>query len=117
MEKLLLDTSYFIAYLNKNDKYHSEALLLSKKFAEYECVITDYILDELLTFLIYHVSRNYAINVAKTILSKVDNGELTLYMIDIETLSGALNYLTRYDKKLISTYWKIVTFLRYVKNM
>ncbi|QXJ34955.1 hypothetical protein [Saccharolobus shibatae] len=83
MEKLILDTSYFIAYLNKSDKHHSEALSLSKKVEEFESVVTDYILDELLTFLIYHVNRNYTINVAKTILSKIDNGELTLYTLDL----------------------------------
>jgi len=103
MEKVLLDTSYFIAYLNKNDKYHSEALSLSKKIAEFESVITDYILDELLNFLIYRINKNYAINIAKTILNKIDNEELTLYMIGIETLNGALNYLARYDKKLSFT--------------
>ncbi|QXJ28514.1 hypothetical protein J5U23_01383 [Saccharolobus shibatae B12] len=42
MEKLILDTSYFIAYLNKSGKHHSEALSLSKKVEEFESVVTDY---------------------------------------------------------------------------
>ncbi|BDB99480.1 hypothetical protein SACC_24970 [Saccharolobus caldissimus] len=31
MDKLLLDTSYFIAYLNNNDVNHEKALKLSEK--------------------------------------------------------------------------------------
>ena len=97
MEKLIIDTSYFIAYLNKRDKHHQEALALSKKLEAYEAVITDYIFDELVTFLAYHVNRNYAVKVANEILNKVDEGELTLHFVDHETFKDALNYFSKYD--------------------
>ncbi|QIW23999.1 PIN domain-containing protein [Sulfolobus sp. S-194] len=103
MVKLLLDTSYFIAYLNKNDKHHSEALKLSEKVREYEAVITDYVFDELITFLIYHVNKDYAIKVASIILEKVKDGELYMFFIDWEVFIHAINYLVKYEKKLSFT--------------
>jgi len=103
MDKLLLDTSYFIAYLNNNDVNHEKALKLSEKIKEYEAVITDYIFDELITFLIYHVNKNYAVKVAKLILEKVKEGELNIFLVDWEVFVNALNYLVKYERKLSFT--------------
>lgn len=103
MDKLLLDTSYFIAYLNNNDVNHAKALKLSEKIKEYEAVITDYIFDELITFLIYHVNKNYAVKVAKLILEKVKEGELNIFLIDWEVFVNAVNYLVKYERKLSFT--------------
>ncbi|MEJ2772196.1 type II toxin-antitoxin system VapC family toxin [Stygiolobus sp. CP859M] len=103
MDKLLLDTSYFIAYLNNNDVNHEMALKLSEKIKEYEAVITDYIFDELITFLIYHVNKNYAVKVAKLILEKVKEGELNIFLIDREVFVNALDYLVKYERKLSFT--------------
>ena len=103
MDKLLLDTSYFIAYLNNNDVNHEKVLKLSEKIKEYEAVITDYIFNELITFLIYHVNKNYAVKVAKLILEKVKEGELDIFLIDWEVFVNALNYLAKYERKLSFT--------------
>ncbi|PVU68016.1 PIN domain nuclease [Sulfolobus sp. SCGC AB-777_G05] len=103
MDKLLLDTSYFIAYLNNNDANHERALKLSEKIKEYEAVITDYIFDELITFLIYHVNKNYAVKVAKLILEKVKEGELNIFLVDWEVFVNAINYLVKYERKLSFT--------------
>ncbi|MCG2909433.1 MAG: PIN domain-containing protein [Stygiolobus sp.] len=103
MDKLLLDTSYFIAYLNNNDVNHERALKLSEKVKEYEAVITDYIFDELITFLIYHVNKNYAVKVAKLTLEKVKEGELNIFLVDWEVFVNAINYLVKYERKLSFT--------------
>lgn len=103
MAKLFLDTSYFIAYLNKKDKHHDEALKLSEKVREYEAVITDYVFDELVTFLIYHVNKDYAIKVVPIILEKVKEGELDMFFIDWEVFINAINYLVKYERKLSFT--------------
>lgn len=103
MAKLFLDTSYFIAYLNKKDKHHDEALKLSEIVREYEAVITDYVFDELVTFLIYHVNKDYAIKVVSIILEKVKEGELDMFFIDWEIFINAINYLVKYERKLSFT--------------
>lgn len=54
--------------------------------------------DKLVTFLAYHVYRDYAIKVANEVIKKVDNEELTLYFVDHETFRDALNYLAKCDR-------------------
>ncbi|WP_235185593.1 type II toxin-antitoxin system VapC family toxin [Candidatus Acidianus copahuensis] len=47
----ILDTSFLIAFLNSRDSRHEEALKLFNEIKEKKLVITDYILDEFLTYI------------------------------------------------------------------
>jgi len=72
---ILVDTSAFIAWFNKNDRYHDEAQrvlddIKNGKIHLTRFVVTDYIVDETLTFL-ERVTRDHdlAIQVGDAILS------------------------------------------------
>jgi len=48
---IILDTSFLIAFYNKRDSRHREALKIFDKIANDKLVISDYIFDEVVTFL------------------------------------------------------------------
>jgi predicted nucleic acid-binding protein len=98
--KVVINTSYFVAYLNKRDRHHAEALKLSKVLENYHPYITDHILDELVTYFSYRVDRRHAASVAEAILKKIDEGELDIVLADSEILTQALTYLKKYDRDL-----------------
>ncbi|MGC9050893.1 type II toxin-antitoxin system VapC family toxin [Pyrobaculum sp.] len=102
-EKVVIDTSYFVAYLNKKDRHHAEAVKLSKALENYHPYITDHILDELVTYFSYRVDRRHAASVAEAILKKIDEGELDMVHADREILTQALIYLKKYNRDLSFT--------------
>ncbi|BDC17653.1 PIN domain-containing protein [Acidianus sp. HS-5] len=114
MDKLILDTSYFIAYLDSKDNHRKEALKLAEKIKDYEAVITDYIFDELITFLTYHVNKDYAIKIVTSILEKVKDGELEIFLVDWEVFTNAINYLI--EKKLSFTDCTILSSMDKLKT-
>ena len=72
---ILVDTSAFIAWFNKNDRYHAEAQrvlddIKNGKIHLTRFVVTDYIVDETLTYL-ERVTRDHdlAVQVGDAILS------------------------------------------------
>lgn len=72
---ILVDTSAFIAWFNKNDKYHAEAQrvlddIKNGRIHLTRFVVTDYIVDETLTFL-ERVTRDHdlAVQVGDAILN------------------------------------------------
>jgi predicted nucleic acid-binding protein len=48
---IILDTSFLIAFYNKRDSRHREALKIFDEIANDKLVISDYIFDEVVTFL------------------------------------------------------------------
>jgi len=48
---ILLDTSFLIAFYNKRDSRHREALKIFDEIANDKLVISDYIFDEVVMFL------------------------------------------------------------------
>lgn len=96
--RLVVDTSFLIAYLNRRDRHHEEAVRLSGVLENYHVYITDYIFDELVTFFAYRVGRDYAVRVAEAVLRKVEEGEVDMVMASEEVLIDALDYLRRYER-------------------
>ena len=45
--KIFVDTSFVVALISKNDQYHEQALVLSKKYEKYPLISTDVVLFEI----------------------------------------------------------------------
>jgi predicted nucleic acid-binding protein len=68
---IILDTSFLIAFYNKRDSRHEEALKIFDEITNDKLVISDYIFDELVTFLRAKVPW-IAIEVGENILENLD---------------------------------------------
>ena len=68
---IILDTSFLIAFYNKRDSRHREALKIFDEIANDKLVISDYIFDEVVTFLRAKVPW-IAQEVGKNILENLD---------------------------------------------
>ncbi len=70
--RIFVDTSFLIAQHNVKDSNHQKAFQafadLLKQDARANFIITDYIFDELATFLMTRVSKHFAIKICQNIL-------------------------------------------------
>lgn len=73
--KVFADTSFFKAYLDKNDEFHQKALKIFNKLRENSALLvtSNYILDESFTLLRVKCSLEIAIEF-KTVLEKFETG-------------------------------------------
>lgn len=92
MEKTLLDTSFLLAYYNKDDALHARAKALAEKLRGDEQIITDYILAEFLNVATHRTSKARATQFAKQLLGSDASVPLT----NARTLNYALRI---WDKK------------------
>jgi predicted nucleic acid-binding protein len=68
---IILDTSFLIAFYNKRDSRHEKALKIFDEITNDKLVISDYIFDEIVTFLRAKVPW-IAIEVGENILENLD---------------------------------------------
>lgn len=98
--KLFCDTSFFIAYYNTCDQYHTQAvdILKSVIISNPILVTTDYIYDETLTFLlkthpVYGYKRAYRFDVDINLERKI-----SLIFLTVIIFSKARKIFFRYNK-------------------
>lgn len=64
MKKILLDTSFMVSLFRKNDENHEQAKNNAHIIEEYDCYITNYILNEVITII---AMRTKDMEITKTV--------------------------------------------------
>jgi predicted nucleic acid-binding protein len=101
MEKIFLDTSFLFAYYNADDEDHDEAVSLSICLSQNNivCVISDYIIDELLTLLSSRVGKSKAIKLCNDLIDDIKDGFFILIYIDYDIFNEALRTFIQFKDK------------------
>ena len=89
---IILDTSFLIAFYNKRDSRHEEALKTFDEITNDKLVISDYIFDEVVTFLRAKVPW-IAIEVGENILEN-----LHIIRVDDEDFRTAWGLFNKFNK-------------------
>ena len=89
---ILLDTSFLIALIRKRDEKHTEAEKILGQIKE-RTVITDHVLSELITFMVYKDGKKTAYEVGK----KIMDSDVIIVSVLREDLSAALGYVGKYE--------------------
>jgi len=89
---ILLDTSFLIALIRKNDEKHTEAENILGQVKE-RTVITDHVLSELITFLVCRDGNKTAYEVGK----KIIDSDIIIVSVLHEDLSAALGCVGKYN--------------------
>jgi predicted nucleic acid-binding protein len=81
--KYFIDTSAFIALINKSDRFHKKAVLCSSFLKEESLpmVTSNFVLDETYTWLVYHVSHQAAIFFGESL-----QGDANLKIISVDEI-------------------------------
>src|SRR3972149_4465077 len=105
--KLFLDTSSLLSVFDRSDDHHSVCSDLWKDLFQernYEPVISDYILDELMTRIRYEVSHAIALQVLTNLIQLVDRRRLTLVWVNQTYFDQGRRIFERYrDRKFSFT--------------
>ncbi len=98
MKRVFIDTSAFVAFIDKRDPKHGEALAAFSAVQErnIELVTTDFILDETITMVLSRAGHHMAVEVGKHILT---SKALTLFWLDTELKLRAWEYFKRHKDK------------------
>lgn len=105
MKKIMIDTSFFYALIDKKDKNHNPAKLFLKN-NKFPLITTSYIFDELITIIRYDFGHGLAVNIGE----KINASELC-YVLQIseDDLRAAWETFCEYDDQDFS-YTDCTTF-------
>lgn len=80
--KIFIDSSFWLAFINKEDALHQKSLLLSqnKRIAQAEFFTSDYVIDESLTRLKKKAGAKLAFLLFESLQKKIKEGSLTLLL-------------------------------------
>ena len=98
--KLFLDTSSLLSVFDRSDYHHSACSdFWTELFQErnYEPVISDYILDELMTRIRSKISHAIAVQVLTNLIQLVERRRLTLVWVNQTYFDQARRIFERYD--------------------
>ncbi|MBI4399314.1 PIN domain-containing protein, partial [Candidatus Micrarchaeota archaeon] len=90
-----VDSSIFIASYRLEDEFHRKGLELLKKAGTERIVITDHILDEVVTFISKRVDKNKAYEIGLDIMSAE---EVEIVYCSEEMVRESLELVKRYEK-------------------
>ena len=103
--KLFLDTSSLLSVFDRSDDHHSVCSDFWKELFQernYEPVISDYILDELMTRIRYDVSHAIAVQVLTNLTQLVERRLLTLVWVNQTYFEKARRIFERYHDQKFS---------------
>jgi hypothetical protein len=103
--KLFLDTSSLLSVFDRSDDHHSVCSDFWKELFQernYEPVISDYILDELMTRICYDVSHAIAVRVLTNLTQLVDRRRLTLVWVNQPYFDQGRHIFERYHDQKFS---------------
>jgi hypothetical protein len=103
--KLFLDTSSMLSVFDRSDDHHSVCSDFWKELFQernYELVISDYILDELMTRIRYDVSHAIAVRVLTNLTQLIERRVLTLVWVNQTYFEKARRIFERYDDQKFS---------------
>lgn len=111
--RLFADSSFFIAYYDQTDQYHNQVVKLMKKLSTetLEVFTTDYVYDEVATFLLNsHTLLGYqrAQQFSKDV---VDSGKFTFIFITEILFSESRKIFEQYNR---DKYWSFTDCTSYV---
>ncbi|MBI2231024.1 MAG: PIN domain-containing protein [Deltaproteobacteria bacterium] len=103
--KLFLDTSSLLSVFDRSDEHHSECSDFWKDLFQertYEPVISDYILDELITRIRYDISHATALQVLNSVTRLVGRGRITFVWVNQTYFDQARRIFERYNDQEFS---------------
>lgn len=101
--KIFVDTGALIALQDSKDQFHSQFVELFNKYLaadDVELFTTDYVIDELLTFM--RCSKKEPIDKVIGFIRSIQLGELQLISINEHIFGAALNLMSRYKDQYFS---------------
>lgn len=96
---ILLDTSFLYALFNSKDPYNSRAIEILKDIEDSKYgrpIVTDYIVDELLTLIYVRLGKHVALKVLNGLSELLDNG-LLLVFVNEELFKRAIGCFMKYN--------------------
>ena len=96
--KLFVDTSAWVAYADRDDRWHAAAkeAVTASIGARVTFVTTDYVLDETITLLLYYASRRRAIDFGDNVFK---SRQVKLVRVSEGIWEDAWQLFKRYDDK------------------
>lgn len=102
MDKVLVDSSGFIAVFNRRDQYHAQGLEIYKQLRDAKLYTSNYILSELYTRLLPKVGI-YGVRLCRQALLKAESQRfLTIEWIDKESVNQAWQYFDKFSEHQLS---------------
>ncbi len=104
MTEAFVDTSFWIAYLDRSDHYHSAAAAtLTSLRPSHSLVTTNFVVNETLTYLNCSLkAHTQAVTCLESLRSAVRDGFLIIVRIDDNREERALDLFVRYNDKYFS---------------
>jgi predicted nucleic acid-binding protein len=98
MRRLFVDTSAWDALVDSSDAHHELALLFRNEAAgHYRLVVTNYILDELLTLLLLNVGYERAVDFKRQLDTLVGERVLQMVWVTEEIAADAWDVFVRFN--------------------
>lgn len=109
--KIFADTSFFVAYYNIHDQYHSQTAEILKSLIPLNpsFFTSDYIYDETLTFLL-QTHPFYGYKRAQKYDQDINEGKITLVFISESIFSKAKEIFLRFNKDKRWSFTDCVSF-------
>lgn len=104
MNKVFVDTSAWIAYISRDDAYHTAVSHALKSAIEEKNVIctSNYVFDETVTRLLYDASWNYVSEFIKFITQSVAVKSVVKLWVDEQVETEALSLVEKYHEHKLS---------------
>ncbi len=102
--KVFIDTSAFIAYFIKQDKFHDETVAKFKLYRQQKAKLftSDYILDELQTWFGIKQSKNLLEKLVYYLQKMEEEGEIKILSVDKPTFRKAQEVLLKFSEHKVS---------------
>lgn len=102
--KVFIDTSAFIAFFIKQDKFHDDILDKYKQYRQQNVTFltSDYILDELLTWFSAKQTKNILEKLVYSLQKMEEDGEIKVFSVDRAIFRKAQEVLIKFSDHKIS---------------
>jgi uncharacterized protein len=102
--KVLVDTGVFISFFDSTDDKHEEAVLLLQEIEalKISMFVSDYILDELWTRMLYDAGDRLAIKVMDILQKDIKEQKLGMLFIDKTIFESSIDVFKKYSEHIIS---------------
>ena len=101
-KKVFVDTSAWVALLNKSDQYFQDAMKVYSDLAAVKLFVSNFVVGETYTWLRYKASYDIAFSFLKSTYKKAELGQAEIIYADSSLEQSALHLLERYKDQRIS---------------
>ena len=101
-KRVFVDTSAWVALLNKSDQYFQDAIKVYSDLAEVRLFVSNFVIGETYTWLRCKVSYEIAFSFLTATHKKVELSQAEIIYADTSLEQSALNLLERYKDQRMS---------------